>query len=126
MAGRESSDEGRTIAQTTDAVLRELDTYRAAIGDAFREGFDWGASDRARLLNVTVEAAWQQSEARQREWEFAHTRMSVGAIARADAGAVYVVRDCPTCGGEGEITVASGPPDRTVLVPCPDCTGNRS
>jgi len=66
------------VGSRTDDVLRELDSYRTAIREAFDEGFGFGASKRAG----TIERSWEHSEARQTDYAFAHTRMSVGSVVR--------------------------------------------
>lgn len=65
-------------------VLRELDTYRESIREAFSEGHALAVS------GASIRDAWERSEARQTEAAFAHTRMSVGAICRTAAPAEAV------------------------------------
>lgn len=54
-----------------EAVMRELDSYRAAIRDAFDEGF------ALSKFGGPIEKSWERSEARQTDYAFAHTRMSL-------------------------------------------------
>jgi hypothetical protein len=63
-----------SIPNQVSNVLRELDSYRRAIREAFDEGY------AASSNRMPIEHAWERSEARQAEWGFAHTRMSVGAV----------------------------------------------
>jgi hypothetical protein len=63
----------------TDGVLRELDSYRAAIREAFDEGF------ALAKFGGPIERAWEHSEARQTDWAFAHTRISIGVVVRERA-----------------------------------------
>ena len=67
------TDQLRSQKTPTDELLcRELDSYRTVIRDAFDEGF------AISKLDGPIETAWEHSDARQRDWEFAHTRMSIG------------------------------------------------
>lgn len=55
-------------------ALHELDSYRDAIRRAFEEGY------AAHAAGLSTDGAWRISAAREREWAFAFTRMSVGAM----------------------------------------------
>lgn len=69
----EMSEETSTRNQVSN-VLRELDSYREAIRQAFEEGFGIGK------LDGSITAAWERSEARQTESSFAAARIRVGGL----------------------------------------------
>ena len=75
-----------------DSVLRELDSYRDAIREAFDEGF------ALSKLGGPVEMAWARSEARRTE-EF--TRISVSAVVRALLAACRAARNWVGLDGDG-------------------------
>jgi hypothetical protein len=60
------------VGREAEELLRELDSYRAAIQNSFSEGFAMGG------MRSHFEDAWSRSDARQTEAMFALTRIAIG------------------------------------------------